>query len=70
MYCGENTATCILNNVTVTHIQSSVISSFSMHVLTRQVMFQPEKSMKLQRAAKHESFDFLVLLGLGQGQWF
>lgn len=35
MDCGENTASCILNNVTVTHIQYSVISSFSMHVLTR-----------------------------------
>lgn len=35
MDCGKNKATCILNNVTVTHIQSSVISSFSMHVLTR-----------------------------------
>lgn len=58
MDCGENTASCILNNVTVTHIQYSVTSSFSMHVLTRWVMFQPETTLNLQKAAKHESLTF------------
>lgn len=58
MDCGENTASCILNNVTVTHIQYSVISSFSTHVLTRWVMFQPETTLKLQKAAKYESLTF------------